>query len=90
VQFNGRFVQGWEYKMEVSILEIYNEALRDLLASPADVKNLSYEIKLTDARSAHTHVTNLRVGAPICCIEPCGYPTVWHRAVWVPHFRASN
>ncbi|XP_047735468.1 carboxy-terminal kinesin 2 [Hyalella azteca] len=53
--------QGWEYKMEVSILEIYNEALRDLLASPADVKNLSYEIKLTDARSAHTHVTNLRL-----------------------------
>ncbi|KAA0187217.1 hypothetical protein HAZT_HAZT006873 [Hyalella azteca] len=51
---------GWEYKMEVSILEIYNEDLRDLLASPSGVKNLTYEIKLTDARSAHTHVTNLR------------------------------
>ncbi|XP_018015347.2 kinesin-like protein KIFC1 [Hyalella azteca] len=46
--------QGWEYKMEVSILEIYNEDLRDLLASPADAKNLSYEIKLTDGGSAHT------------------------------------
>ncbi|XP_042242981.1 carboxy-terminal kinesin 2-like isoform X2 [Homarus americanus] len=53
--------KGWTYKVEASFLEIYNETIRDLLASPKESKNLTYDIKLTDSKKNDTFVTNLKV-----------------------------
>ncbi|RXG67084.1 Carboxy-terminal kinesin 2, partial [Armadillidium vulgare] len=53
--------KGWNYTIEASFLEIYNESIRDLLASPKDVKNTNYDIKFTDGKKQDTYVTNLKV-----------------------------
>nr|AJF36162.1 C-terminal kinesin motor protein KIFC1 [Procambarus clarkii] len=53
--------KGWIYTVEASFLEIYNETIRDLLASSKDSKSLTYEIKLTDSKKNETFVSNLRV-----------------------------
>lgn len=55
------FLQGWTYKAEASFLEIYNETIRDLLATPKEAKNLSYDIKLVDNKKNESYVTNLKV-----------------------------
>jgi kinesin family protein C1 len=49
--------KGWKYKLEASFLEIYNEDIRDLLATE---KGLKYDIKKVDAKSNEIYVTNLR------------------------------
>ncbi len=46
--------------MEASFLEIYNEEIRDLLATE---KGLKYDIKKVDAKSNEIYVTNLKVGS---------------------------
>jgi hypothetical protein len=46
--------------MEASFLEIYNEELRDLLATE---KGLKYDIKRVDSKSNDVYVTNLKVAA---------------------------
>ncbi|KAK7076576.1 Kinesin-like protein kifc1 [Halocaridina rubra] len=50
----------WTYKLEASFLEIYNETIRDLLATPKEAKSLSYEIKLQDNKKNEIYVTNLK------------------------------
>ncbi|XP_066989816.1 kinesin-like protein KIFC1 isoform X2 [Macrobrachium rosenbergii] len=52
--------KGWTYKVEASFLEIYNETIRDLLASPKEAKNLTYEIKFQDNKKNEIYVTNLK------------------------------
>ncbi len=54
------FIQGWKYKLEANFLEIYNEEIRDLLATE---KNLKYEIKLSkdEAAAGGIYVTNLHI-----------------------------
>jgi len=47
----------WEYKLQASFLEIYNEEIRDLLAVEKDLK---YEVKMTDSKGSDVMVTNLR------------------------------
>jgi kinesin family protein C1 len=49
--------KGWSFKFEASYLEIYNESIRDLLASKSDT-GLKYEIKHVDGQ---TYVTDLTV-----------------------------
>ena len=49
--------QGWEYTLEASFLEIYNESVRDLLAEPGT--NLKYDIKQGPDGSAT--VSNLEI-----------------------------
>ena len=44
--------------MNASFLEIYNEEIRDLLATE---KGLKYEIKKVDAKSNEIYVSNLKV-----------------------------
>ena len=44
--------------MKASFLEIYNEDIRDLLASE---KGLKYEIKRIDTKTNDVYVTNLKV-----------------------------
>ncbi|KAL6647238.1 hypothetical protein ACP70R_014675 [Stipagrostis hirtigluma subsp. patula] len=55
--------QGWKYKMQASMLEIYNESIRDLLAmnrvTPQDGGASKYSIK-HDA-NGNTHVSDLTV-----------------------------
>ena len=50
--------KGWKYSMEASFLEIYNEEIRDLLATE---KGLKYEIKKVDTKSTDIYVTNLKI-----------------------------
>ncbi|KAK4314590.1 hypothetical protein Pmani_014131 [Petrolisthes manimaculis] len=58
--------KGWSYKAEASFLEIYNENIRDLLATPKEAKNLSYDMKLVDNKKNDHYVTNLKV-VPVTC-----------------------
>ena len=44
--------------MEASFVEIYNEEIRDLLATE---KGLKYDIKRVDTKSTEIYVTNLKV-----------------------------
>ena len=46
--------------MKASFLEIYNEDIRDLLASE---KGLKYEIKRIDTKTNDVYVTNLKVAS---------------------------
>merc|ERR1712156_668004 len=50
--------KGWKYKMEASFLEIYNEEIRDLLATE---KGLKYDIKKANAKTNDIYVTNLKI-----------------------------
>lgn len=50
--------KGWQYEMEVSFLEIYNETIRDLLGNGQD-DNVKHEIKMASANSMDVVVTNL-------------------------------
>ena len=50
--------KGWEYTFQASFFEIYNEEIRDLLATK---KNLKYEIKMTDSKGADMFITNLKI-----------------------------
>lgn len=50
--------KGWTYSLQASFLEIYNEEIRDLLATE---KNLKYDIKMCDSKGSDIYVTNLKV-----------------------------
>eukprot|EP00092_Neocalanus_flemingeri_P035226 GFUD01038330.1.p1 GENE.GFUD01038330.1~~GFUD01038330.1.p1 ORF type:complete len:706 (-),score=188.82 GFUD01038330.1:203-2320(-) len=47
----------WQYKLQASFLEIYNEEIRDLLTSDTNHK---CEIKMSDSKGTDLHVTNLK------------------------------
>ncbi|KAG7157424.1 kinesin-like protein KIFC1-like 1, partial [Homarus americanus] len=70
--------KGWTYKVEASFLEIYNETIRDLLASPKESKNLTYDIKLTDSKKNDTFVTNLKVTMRCLC---AAWRSLWPECV---------
>uniref|UniRef100_A0A6V7LI35 Kinesin motor domain-containing protein n=1 Tax=Bracon brevicornis TaxID=1563983 RepID=A0A6V7LI35_9HYME len=48
---------GWEYKIEASFLEIYNEHIVDLL----DANQKHHEIRMVDSKGTDLYVTNLQV-----------------------------
>ncbi|XP_014229310.1 protein claret segregational [Trichogramma pretiosum] len=48
---------GWEYKIEASFLEIYNEQIVDLL----DYQRKSHDIRMADSKGTDLYVTNLLV-----------------------------
>ncbi|KAJ8674882.1 hypothetical protein QAD02_010668 [Eretmocerus hayati] len=48
---------GWEYKIEASFLEIYNEQIVDLL----DNSKKSHDIRMADSKGSDLYVTNLLV-----------------------------
>lgn len=48
---------GWEYRIEASILEIYNEHIVDLL----DSQPKTHEIRMVDSKGQDLYVSNLRV-----------------------------
>ena len=53
------FLPPFQYKMEASFLEIYNETLRDLLSSPTPSDATRLEIKLDPKTPGEVYVTNL-------------------------------
>ncbi|EOA15696.1 hypothetical protein CARUB_v10006408mg [Capsella rubella] len=62
--------QGWKYKMQVSMLEIYNETIRDLLSSNrptslelvrADTGTSGKQYTITHDVNGHTHVSDLTI-----------------------------
>lgn len=48
---------GWEYKIEASFLEIYNEQIIDLL----DSQKKSHEIRMADSKGNDLYVSNLHI-----------------------------
>lgn len=52
--------RGWKFQFSASYLEIYNETIRDLLASSSAADEKQYDIK-HDPRSSSTAVTDLTV-----------------------------
>jgi len=72
--------KGWNYKMEASFVEIYNEEIRDLLATE---KGLKYDIKRVDPKSTEIYVSNLKVEDVTCGenIGPLLRRAKRHRAV---------
>lgn len=48
---------GWEYRIEASFLEIYNEHIVDLLESQPK----THEIRMVDSRGQDLYVSNLRI-----------------------------
>ncbi|XP_018406379.1 PREDICTED: protein claret segregational-like [Cyphomyrmex costatus] len=48
---------GWEYQIEASFLEIYNEHIVDLL----DSQSKTHEIRMVDNKSQDLYVSNLRI-----------------------------
>ncbi|XP_043256727.1 protein claret segregational-like [Colletes gigas] len=48
---------GWEYRIEASFLEIYNEHIVDLL----DSQTKTHEIRMTDSKGHDLYVSNLKV-----------------------------
>ncbi len=55
--------QGWAYSLYVSFLEIHNENLRDLLADPASVQDLSIKHDTITGHSVVTNAVELPVSA---------------------------
>ncbi|KAL6543204.1 Kinesin-like protein KIN-14C [Orobanche hederae] len=59
--------QGWKYEMQVSMLEIYNEAIRDLLApnrsvfDPFRVDNSGRQYAIKHDANGNTHVSDLTI-----------------------------
>ncbi|XP_071099275.1 carboxy-terminal kinesin 2-like [Haliotis cracherodii] len=49
--------KGWQYQLDASMLEIYNETIRDLLSE----EDMKHEIKMTGNGSTETIVSNLTV-----------------------------
>ncbi|CAN0852508.1 Kinesin-like protein KIN-14C [Linum grandiflorum] len=53
--------QGWKYKMQASMLEIYNETIRDLLSPNSSSSTDTKQYKIQHDTSGNTHVTDLTV-----------------------------
>ncbi len=51
--------KGWEYTMEGSFVEVYNEEIHDLLGAPRDMDKTKHEIRHDEKRKTTT-VTNLK------------------------------
>lgn len=61
---------GWEYKIEASFLEIYNEHIIDLL----DAQSKVHEIRMTDNRGQDLYVSNL-------CVKEIHHPEELHECL---------
>ncbi|CAN8246212.1 unnamed protein product [Cochlearia groenlandica] len=66
--------QGWKYKMQVSMLEIYNESLRDLLSTNRTIAiesargdNNGRQYTITHDTKGNTHVSDLTI-MDVCSI----------------------
>lgn len=71
----GLLSQGWRYKMQASMLEIYNESIRDLLASnrgsdPNPPTGKQYTIK--HDQNGNTHVSDLTI-VDVCSTKEVSY-----------------
>lgn len=53
--------QGWKYDMQVSMLEIYNETIRDLLSTNRSLVDMSKQYIIKHDSSGNTHVSDLTV-----------------------------
>ncbi|KAL1821971.1 hypothetical protein ACET3Z_016840 [Daucus carota] len=53
--------QGWKYDMQVSMLEIYNETIRDLLSTNRSSVDMSKQYIIKHDTSGNTHVSDLTI-----------------------------
>jgi len=52
---------GWQYRIEASFLEIYNEHIIDLLDSHSNSHSKTHEIRMVDSKGQDLYVSNLRI-----------------------------
>ncbi|KAG0449957.1 hypothetical protein HPP92_027019 [Vanilla planifolia] len=67
--------QGWKYKMQASMLEIYNETIRDLLSpnrSNSIDQTLNKQYTIKHDSSGNTHVSDLTV-VDVCSINEVSF-----------------
>ena len=74
-----------QYKMEASFLEIYNEALRDLLSSSSSEASSKLEIRISPTNSSDVYVTNL---TPVTVTSEAQVGGVY--SVWLYRFPIRN
>ncbi|XP_071730198.1 kinesin-like protein KIN-14N isoform X2 [Rutidosis leptorrhynchoides] len=55
--------QGWKYEMQVSMLEIYNETIRDLLSTtqPCSIESGTKQYSIKHDANGNTHVSGLTI-----------------------------
>ncbi len=58
--------KGWQYKMEGSFIEVYNEELNDLLGKANDIDKKKHEIKhdMAKGKTTITNITTVELDAP--------------------------
>ena len=58
--------KGWQYKMEGSFIEVYNEELNDLLGKSNDIDKKKHEIKhdMAKGKTTVTNITTVELDAP--------------------------
>lgn len=58
--------KGWQYKMEGSFIEVYNEELNDLLGKANDMDKKKHEIKhdMAKGKTTITNITTVELDAP--------------------------
>ena len=58
--------KGWQYKMEGSFIEVYNEELNDLLGKANDIDKKKHEIKhdMAKGKTVITNITTVELDAP--------------------------
>ena len=58
--------KGWQYKMEGSFIEVYNEELNDLLGKANDMDKKKHEIKhdMAKGKTTITNITSVELDAP--------------------------
>ncbi|KAI5642204.1 hypothetical protein M9H77_00282 [Catharanthus roseus] len=70
--------QGWRYEMQVSMLEIYNETIRDLLSpnrsgfDPSRMENAGKQYTIKHDANGNTHVSDLTI-VDVCSSREVSY-----------------
>ncbi|XP_051133552.1 kinesin-like protein KIN-14N [Andrographis paniculata] len=74
--------QGWKYEMQVSMLEIYNETIRDLLApykacsNASRGENVGKQYAIKHDENGNTHVSDLTI-VDVCSSKEVSYLLDW-------------
>ena len=72
-----------QYQMEASFVEIYNETLRDLLATSTGDGDTKHEIKMDPSRPGEVYITNITPVQVTSEDQVCGLPACYMEYIFV-------